>query len=328
MLAVKGFYYIMFLGETNMYCIGIDIGGTTIKIGVVDEKPEIIFRRDVKTTTPFKIEELAKTTLDLLSSNGIKKEEVKGVVVGCPGLIDTEGGEIHICSVLELRDYPFVKNFEKLTGFPTQIYNDANLATIAEVKFGQGKGCKHAVMLTLGTGVGGGIVADGKLYIGNKGMGAEIGHFMSEPYGEQCSCGRRGCFEKYASASALVRQMRQAMQNDENCSVWQQVSSIDDVDGKIIFQEYNKGDKTTIAVVEKYIEYLSEGILTLMNVFRPQVVLLGGGISNWGNFLANKITQYCEKFEYGYKNSPKVAIKIATLKNDAGILGSRAILFN
>ena len=122
--------------------------------------------------------------------------------------------------------------------------------------------------------------------------------------------------------------MQQAMQKDKNCSLWQQVSSLDDVNGKLIFQEYNKGDKTTIAVVEKYIEYLSEGILTIMNIFRPQVVLLGGGISNWGDFLANKITQYCEKFEYGYKNSPKVAIKIATLKNEAGILGSRAVLFD
>ena len=311
-----------------MYCIGIDIGGTTIKIGVVDEEPKIVYRKDLKTTTPFKIEELAKTTLDLLADNGIKKEEVKGVVVGCPGLIDTESGEIHICNVLEIRDYPFVKNFEKLTGIPTQVYNDANLATFAEVKFGQGKGCRYAVMLTLGTGIGGGVVADGKIYLGNKGMGTELGHFISQPNGEPCGCGRYGCFEKYASASALVKQMQQAMQKDKNCSLWQQVSSLDDVNGKLIFQEYNKGDKTTIAVVEKYIEYLSEGILTIMNIFRPQVVLLGGGISNWGDFLANKITQYCEKFEYGYKNSPKVAIKIATLKNEAGILGSRAVLFD
>ena len=308
-----------------MYSIGIDIGGTTIKYGLVDDNNEIIARRILKTTWPQEIKPMVDEFNEFLKENNITTKDIDKVVAGCPGIVNSDKGTT-TCPALQWDDLPLRDILTKELGVKTEIHNDVNLATAAEVKFGSGKGYKNAVMLTLGTGVGAGIIIDGNMYLGNQGMGAEIGHMVLELNGTQCNCGRKGCFQAYASALVLKKQAMEKVAQNPQSSLFEAVGGdLDKINGEYIYKEFLKGDKTTCEVVDKYIEYLSEGILSICNIFRPEVILLGGGISNWGDVLTNKIKEYCNKEFYGYKNAPIVDIKIATLKNDAGILGCKAV---
>ena len=308
-----------------MYSIGIDIGGTTIKYGLVDDNNEIIARRILKTTWPQEIKPMVDEFNEFLKENNLTTKDIDKVVAGCPGIVNSDKGTT-TCPALQWDDLPLRDVLTKELGVKTEIHNDVNLATAAEVKFGSGKGYKNAVMLTLGTGVGAGIIIDGNMYLGNQGMGAEIGHMVLELNGTQCNCGRKGCFQAYASALALKKQAMEKVAQNPQSSLFEAVGGdLDKINGEYIYKEFLKGDKTTCEVVDKYIEYLSEGILSICNIFRPEVILLGGGISNWGDVLTDKIKEYCNKEFYGYKNAPIVDIKIATLKNDAGILGCKAV---
>ena len=308
-----------------MYSIGIDIGGTTIKYGLVDDNNEIIARRTLKTTWPQEIKPMVDEFNEFLKENNLTTKDIDKVVAGCPGIVNSDKGTT-TCPALQWDDLPLRDILTKELGVKTEIHNDVNLATAAEVKFGSGKGYKNAVMLTLGTGVGAGIIIDGNMYLGNQGMGAEIGHMVLELNGTQCNCGRLGCFQAYASALALKKQAMEKVAQNPQSSLFEAVGGdLDKINGEYIYKEFLKGDKTTCEVVDKYIEYLSEGILSICNIFRPEVILLGGGISNWGDVLTDKIKEYCNKEFYGYKNAPIVDIKIATLKNDAGILGCKAV---
>ena len=308
-----------------MYSIGIDIGGTTIKYGLVDDNNEIIARRILKTTWPQEIKPMVDEFNEFLKENNLTTKDIDKVVAGCPGIVNSDKGTT-TCPALQWDDLPLRDILTKELGVKTEIHNDVNLATAAEVKFGSGKGYKNAVMLTLGTGVGAGIIIDGNMYLGNQGMGAEIGHMVLELNGTQCNCGRKGCFQAYASALALKKQAMEKVAQNPQSSLFEAVGGdLDKINGEYIYKEFLKGDKTTCEVVDKYIEYLSEGILSICNIFRPEVILLGGGISNWGDVLTDKIKEYCNKEFYGYKNAPIVDIKIATLKNDAGILGCKAV---
>lgn len=308
-----------------MYSVGIDIGGTTIKFGVVDDNNEIILRRTLKTNNPQEVKPLAIETQEMLNEKNIKLTEVDKIVVGIPGIVNVETGA-STSSVLGWYDFKLKEELEKEINLPVEVFNDVNLATMAEVKFGGAKGYSDVVMLTLGTGVGGGIVIDNKLCLGNKGMGAEIGHTLFEYNGRTCNCGRKGCFQAYASATALIEQAKEKLEKNKTSSLYFAVGGdYEKLNGEVILREYKNGDKTTIEIVEQYIEYLSEGVVSVCNFLRPQIILLGGGISNWGEELATKVKEHCKKQNYGYLNSPEVEIKIATLKNDAGILGCKAV---
>ncbi len=311
-----------------MYSIGIDMGGTTIKFGLVDESINIVLRKAIKTINPQPILPIAKTVMEIISEAGLKKEQVDKVVVGAPGLVNTAKNTV-TSSVMGWNDFSFKNELEKEISLPVEVYNDVNLATMAEVKFGCAKDYKNAVMLTFGTGVGGGIIIDGKLCLGNEGMGAEIGHMTFREGGRLCGgCvpGRRGCYQSYASATALCVQAKEMLEENKDSSLFEAIEgNYENLNGEVILKEYIKKDKTTVEIVEKYVLYVSEGIVSICNFLRPQVVILGGGISNWGEIFADMVRNYCEKNNYGYLNSPKVEIKIATLKNDAGILGCKAV---
>lgn len=308
-----------------MYSLGIDIGGTTIKFGVVDDNNEIVLKRTLKTNNPQKVEPIAKTAKEMLKEKGILTSEVDKVVVGIPGIVNSKTGA-STSNVLGWYNFKLKEKLEKLINLPVEVYNDVNLATMAEIKFGGAKGYSDVVMLTLGTGVGGGIVIDNKLCLGNLGMGAEIGHTIFEHNGRLCSCGRRGCFQAYASATALVNLAKEKLEKNKTSSLYFEINgNFEKLNGEVILKEYKNKDKTTIEIVEEYIGYLSEGIISICNFLRPQIILLGGGISNWGELLTTKVKAYCKKQNYGYLNSPEVEIKIATLKNDAGILGCKAV---
>jgi glucokinase len=194
------------------------------------------------------------------------------------------------------------------------------------VIYGAAKDYNIAVMFTLGTGVGGGIIIDKKLFEGGFSRGAELGHTTLFLDGEPCTCGRKGCIECYTSATALINQTKKAMLNDKQSKMWQYTDNdLEKVDGRTAFECSKQGDASAIKVVDTYVYYLAESMLNMFNIFRPDAFILGGGISGQGDYLVSKLKEYCEKFDYGYKRAPKTEILIATLGNDAGIIGAAAL---
>ena len=311
--------------------IGVDVGGMSIKAALVSREGEIIYKSTKKTNC---LEGgpgvLLKDIKDLMLEHieYAKKNDylVKGIGFGIPGVVNNAKGTIDYAvnlgvENLNLRDY-----LSELK-LPIALSNDANVACLGEERFGAAKDYKNVVMLTLGTGVGSGIVIDDKLFEGNEGKGAELGHDVIVIDGEQCSCGRKGCFECYASASALLRFTRQEMKRNKDSMMWKYCNGdIENVDGLTSFECAKKGDVSANLVVDTYVKYLSEGILNACNVFRPEVVLLGGGISNQDKYLTDKVTKYCADRNYGFKNTPKVEIRVASLKNDAGVIGAACLV--
>lgn len=312
-----------------MYTIGIDIGGMSIKFGLVDSFGKIIDKVVIKTpnTTTEGINAIISGIKELINKTEEQTTKIKGIGIGCPGAVDSKEGIIDVLPNLGWESIAIAKILDKEFNLPVKISNDANVATLAEVKYGCAKQYETAVMFTLGTGVGGGIVIDGKLFEGGWSRGAELGHVTLFADGIECTCGRRGCIERYVSATALIEQTKTAMLNDKKSLMWDFVKGdIQKVDGRTAFECEKSGDKTATAVVDKYIEYLGESILSMLNIFRPEAFIIGGGISAQGNNLTDRLVKYCEKFEYGYHNSPVTQIITATLGNDAGIIGAAALI--
>ncbi|MBR5192653.1 MAG: ROK family protein [Clostridia bacterium] len=312
-----------------MYSFGVDIGGMSIKIGLVDENGHILEKRVIKTDTDpdLAIENIAKQLNDILEVKNITINEINGIGLGCPGAVDGSSGIIDILPNLGWENVEIEKKLKKYFNTKITFSNDANVAVLAEVKYGCAKNYKNALMFTLGTGVGGGIIIDGKLYEGNKCKGAELGHITLVLDGLPCTCGRKGCVERYVSATALMEQTKLAMQENKNSLMWKQVNgNINNVDGKTAFECCKQGDESAKLVVNTYVKYLAESMMNLFNIFRPEIFILGGGISNQGQYLLDMVIEYCEKFNYGYLDTPKVKIAIATLGNDAGIIGASALV--
>ncbi len=311
--------------------IGVDIGGMSIKAALVSREGEIIYKSTKKTNClqggpGVLLKDIKDLMIEHIEYAKKNDYEVKGIGFGIPGAINNAKGTIdYACNLgvenLNLRDYLSDLHL------PIVMSNDANVACLGEERFGAAKDYKNVVMLTLGTGVGSGIVIDDKLFEGNEGKGAELGHEVIVVDGEQCSCGRKGCFECYASASALLRFTRQEMKRNKSSMMWEYCKGdIENVDGLTSFECAKKGDVSANLVVDTYVKYLSEGILNVCNIFRPDVVLLGGGISNQDKYLTDKVTKYCADRNYGYKNTPKVEIRVASLKNDAGVIGAACLV--
>ena len=313
-----------------MYYIGVDVGGTTIKVGIVDRLGKIVAKSHIpteKTPPEMQIEKVGVQIKDLLTSNGVDLSAVIAVGAGCPGVINGKKGIVGHSSNLKWTQFDLQKNLEKVTGKPVRIANDADAAALGEVIFGSAKNYQTVIMITLGTGVGGGIVIDKKLYEGPNGMSGELGHIVMRKNGLPCGCGRRGCFEQYASANALVRITKQAMLKDSSSKMWELVNNdINLVNGRTAFDGEKLGDKAAKQVIKQYISYLGEGLLDYCNIFRPDAIVIGGGISNEGTNLTDRLVKYLEKFEYGYKGTPKTEILTATLKNDAGIIGAASLV--
>ena len=312
-----------------MYAIGIDIGGMSIKIGVVDSDGKIIKQSRVKTapTAELVVADMVEQINLLLDQLKIDIKSVKGIGIGCPGAVTSATGVVDFLPNLGWDTVPLADMLKKHFNVEIKISNDANVAALAEAIYGCAKNYNTSVMFTLGTGVGGGIIIDKKLFEGGFSRGAELGHTTLFLDGEPCSCGRTGCVEAYASATALIKQTKSAMSADSASKMWEYVDgNIEKVDGRTAFECAKKGDKTALKVVDTYVYYLSESILNMLNIFRPDAFILGGGISAQGDYLIDKIKEYCEKFDYGYKRAPRTDILVATLGNDAGIIGAAALL--
>ncbi len=308
--------------------IGIDLGGTFIKGGIVTEKGEILLQDKVPTEREQgenKVtENIANLCKSLLVKAGLTTADVEGIGMGVPGMIDSEKGEVVYSNNLDWSHFMIADETKKLTGLPVKIANDANVAALGETKFGCGKAYQNTVLLTLGTGVGGGIVIDGKLFEGNRSAGAELGHSVIVAGGEQCTCGRKGCLEAYASATALIRDTKRAMQADKSSKMWE-IGDIEKVTGKTAF-DYKDCDASAKAVVDNYIEKLGVGITNVANVFRPQAIMLGGGVCAEGDNLIKPLQAYLDKEIFAGTQGPAVKILVATLGNSAGLLGAAALL--
>ena len=312
------------MANSKKYYVGIDIGGTFIKGGVVTEKGEIIYSNKIKTEVEKgndKIVENINTLINmLLEKSNTNKQNVVGVGIGVPGTIDSEKGIVVCAHNLKFYNFEIVDKLKVLSKLEVKIENDANLALIGETMFGAAKGCSEVVMITLGTGVGGGAIVKGKLLEGNKSAGAEFGHSVLVVDGNQCSCGRKGCFEAYSSATALINKTKELMEQNKNSKMWE-VGSIKNVDGETVFK-YVKTDKTAQQVLNWYLKYLACGVVNYANVFRPQIFVVGGGIANQGEVIIKPLNDYMKKDLFASGMSPDVKVVAATLGNNAGVLGS------
>lgn len=312
-----------------MYTIGIDIGGMSVKVGLVNAEGKIVSFNRAKTEKTFEqvVDRMVVQIKDLLDENNLKTTDIKGIGIGCPGTVTGETGVIEYANNLGWYKVPLAGELKKHFDVEIKISNDANVATLGEVKYGVAKGYSSAVMFTLGTGVGGGVVIDNKLFEGNESKGTELGHTTLILDGEECTCGRKGCVEAYVSATAIIRQTKEAMLENKDSKMWNFVDGdIEKVDGRTAFETSKLGDKTAELVRDNYIKYLAESMMNMFNIFRPEAFILGGGLSAQGDYLTDRLKEYCEKRHYGYQGTPKVEILVATLGNDAGIIGAAALL--
>lgn len=304
--------------------IGIDLGGTYIKYGLVSEAGEIIEKGKVATPAGCgyaeTVEAIASAVRELSARHGAR---VCGLGIGAPGVVDGERGIVRTSGNLGWENKPLAGDLSAKLGIPAVLTNDANAAAFGEYACGAGSEYKSVVLVTLGTGVGSGIVLSGKLFEGNEGAGAELGHEVIRFGGEKCSCCRRGCFEAYASATALIRQTKKAMAKDRESSLWQSCGgNPDNVDGKTAFDAALAGDKTAKRVVNNYLRYLAEGFANIANAFRPEAILIGGGISAQGESLTVPLQKKVNRLMLGRGRYAQVKILAAMLGNDAGLVGA------
>jgi len=313
-----------------MIAIGIDIGGMSIKGAAVDSNGRVY----EKFSMPFikgedgeiTIRKLAETVKEYIAAQGLE-DKIVGIGLGSPGTLDVEHGIVNYANNLGWNDLHVADIMHETLPYPVRLTNDANAASLGEAKYGAGKSYKTIIMLTLGTGVGGGIIIDGQLYEGNEGKGGELGHTVIVVNGEQCTCGRKGCLEAYASASALIRETKKAMRSNKRSLMWKISPDIDLVGGKVVFEAAKQGDAPAIKVLDEYIKYLGEGILNYCNIFRPNVIVLSGGIANAGPALFEPLNAYIKERNYGYKSTPEVKVVPAELGYDSGKIGAAALFF-
>ncbi len=310
-----------------MYRIGVDLGGTNIAVGVISEDLKIVGRGVKKTNCPRPAEDIfddiaAAVQIAMLDA-GITINDVVSVGVGTPGTVNKENGYIEFANNLDFKQVPAKEMLEKRIGKPVYLDNDANCAALGEAVAGVGKGSKNFVAVTLGTGVGSGIIIDGKIVNGNNYAGGEMGHMVICVDGERCNCGRRGCWEQYSSATALIRQTIDAMKRNQDSVMWEIVENdMENVNGRTAFDAMRAGDAAGKEVVDNYIYYLAAGITNIVNALQPEFICLGGGVANEKENLLAPLRKYVDRERYSRYSNKQTKIVSAELGNDAGIFGA------
>ena len=309
-----------------MLYIGIDVGGTTIKAGVVDEKGNILHKTscitDVERGHEAMIHDMARLTLQVLDESGHTLDEVRSVGIGIPGIQDPRTGRVPFCTNLKWHDVPLVELMQREIPKPVFVSNDATVAGLAESVAGVSAGTKNSVFITLGTGVGGGVVLDGKIFLGPHGIATEVGHMITVAGGEECTCGNRGCWERYASATALIREGRQLAGRDPQSALSKAVDGkLDAITARTVIDLAKEGDPDCSELFDNYVYHLTVGLVNLINLYDPEVIALGGGVSNAGAFLLDKVNALLPKMVF-FKTMPHAEVKLAKLGNDAGIIGA------
>lgn len=301
------------------YRIGIDLGGTNISVGLVDGTCRVAAERKAKTRAPRPAEEIVADMAAMISS---LREETgitpASVGIASPGII--EGRTVLTAGNLRFHNTPLADLLERACGLPVALYNDAAAAVMGECAAGAGKGCSSVTMVTLGTGVGGGIITGGRIADGIDGRGGELGHFVLVPGGLPCTCGKCGCFETYASATALIRQTRAAMENDRSSLLWEEAGDPSTVSGRTAFDAMRRGDETAAAVVEGYVEYLARGLVYVTNAVHPELLVIGGGIAGEGEALLTPVRAAMERMDPAAAAS--VMLAVSALGRQAAVIGA------
>ena len=313
-----------------MYYIGIDVGGMSIKAGVADINGNVLHKTTIVTRGNYDAEytisnDIHKLIVKLLDEANIPEEKIAAVGIGQAGSIDSERGIINYWNNIPMKNVHVVEELKKWHKMPVFIDNDANVAALGECVFGAAKGLRNVMLVTLGTGVGSGIIIDGKTYRGEYGAGGEAGHMRIVMNGGPCTCGGRGCWEAYASVSALIRQTKAAMEKHPESMMCSIAAEMGEVNGITSFKAARAGDKAALEVVARYIEYVGTGLVSLQNIFRPQIFLIGGGISKEGEFLTDPLEKFVQDGMFDKETGDPVKIRPAALHNDAGILGAAAL---
>jgi len=309
-----------------MFTIGIDLGGTNIVAAVVDEKYNIIAKAKTPTAVPRSAElifdDIAKVCKEAVEKAGLTMNDISSIGLGTPGTVNSDG-VIEFANNLNF-DNVSAKDMiiERLGDKPVYVANDANCAALGEAYAGCGNGAKNFIAVTLGTGVGSGVIIDGKIVTGVNNAGGECGHMVIVVDGEACTCGRHGCWEAYASATALINQTKKAMEQYPDSVMHQLAKEEGKVSGKTAFDAMRRGDIAGIKVVDQYIKYVACGIINLVNALQPEIICVGGGICNEGETLLRPLRRYIEAERYSVYSKIQTKILKAELGNDAGIIGA------
>ena len=312
-----------------MIRIGIDLGGTNIAVGAVDDGHAIVSRVSVPTLARRPAAEVVGDMGDAveaaLAKAGLSIGDCRSIGIGSPGTCNSAAGVVERAYNLGWDHVPVCRMLEERFHVPCRLSNDANCAALAEQVAGAAVGHDNVVLITLGTGVGGGIIIGGRIYDGMRGAGAELGHTLLVLDGEPCTCGRRGCWEQYASASALTRETKVAMQAHKETIMWKMTPDLDHVNAKLSFDAAAKGDAVAKSVVDSWIEYVGVGIANVINTFEPEIICIGGGVSNQGETLLAPVRAYAENETKNITTGRFPKIVACTLHNDAGVIGAAAL---
>ena len=307
------------------YC-GIDLGGTNIKAGIVDEEGKLLNKLSIKTRAERSMEEIihdmGQLAADAIKDAGLEVKDIECIGIGSPGTPDNEEGLLVYSSNLPFNKAPMRKLIREVVDLPVYIDNDANCAAMAEAVAGAGKGAKDSVTITLGTGVGAGVIVNGRIFSGFNQAGSEFGHTVLVSGGVQCGCGRKGCFEQYASASALARMTREAAEANPDSLLNKVKEDEGEWNARIAFIAMREGDKTAEEVVDRYTDYLADGLANAINAFMPEVLIVGGGVCNEGDPLLIPMREKTMSRPYFGPGVPKTRIALAQMGNDAGIVGA------
>lgn len=308
-----------------MYSIGVDLGGTNIAVGLVTEAGEILYKDSCPTGVgrPYEeiLRDMGQLILRVIEHEGKTPADIDFIGVGSPGVSDPETGEIVFANNLYWHHVPVRGELQRYIDKPVYINNDANVAALAEFKAGACRGVRNSVTITLGTGVGSGLIINGQLYAGSHNVGAELGHMIIDLDGIQCNCCNKGCFERYTAATALIREGRRVMFDFPDSLIGQKAGRLENISAKTVIDSAREGDFFALDIFKKYVHTLAMGIINLINLLDPDIIAIGGGVAAAGDFLLEPLRAEVAEHIY-FKDLPYARIVPAQLGNDAGIVGA------
>lgn len=307
------------------YSLGIDIGGTTVKLGLFTVEGELLKKWEIETRKiengKYILEDITQSINDVLEKENINKGLILGAGVGVPGPV-TNDGWVQGCVNLGWPVFNVAKSLEDILELPVKVANDANIAALGEMFQGGGKGYKNMIMVTLGTGVGGGIIIDGNIIAGSTGSGGEIGHIrVNDQEKDFCNCGGKGCLEQYASATGIVKIAKEILNNNNDESKLRQLENIT---AKDIFNLAKEDDQVALEIVDRFSYILGSTLANIACISNPEIFVIGGGVSKAGDILLDNVKKYYK--EKGFYGITEVEFKVATLGNDAGIYGGAKLV--
>ncbi len=305
--------------------LGIDLGGTNIAVGLVDAQCKILAQNSCPTKAPRPcqdiVRDMAELCREVVISAGFTMADIKGIGIGTPGSVDSKTGTVVYANNLGWNNAPLAGELNKhFPEMPIAVENDANAAAFGEY-MATGGNVDSFVAVTLGTGVGGGIILNQKIFSGFNGAAGELGHFTLIHNGEPCTCGKKGCWESYASVTALISQTKAAIAENPDSLMAKTALETGKVNGRTSFDAAKAGDPTAQKVVDQYISYIADGVVSMVNIFEPEILIIGGGISAEGEYLMAPIRKHVAEFAYS-KGLPQTELRVASLGNDAGIIGA------